>query len=216
MVGVCLRRGADLLPAVLGGWKAGGAYLPLDPDLPGGRLGQMISAADCAVIITRAEHLSVLPDRAGVRFVVLDAERDLIGTPTAPAAPPPEPGQLAYVLYTSGSTGSPKGVMVHHGALANYLLWTVEDYASAGKGGSAFFSSTTFDLGIPTLLTPLLTGERVRLLPDPLDAADLGPLLADGAPYSFLKMTPGHLNLLSLDLDEREAHGLARARDRGG
>ncbi len=215
LVGVCLRRTADLPSAVLGVWKSGAAYLPLDPDLPGQRLGQMVSSAGCELIVTHGEHLPALAACTGIRFVALDSERETIAALPATAAglaaagPPPGPAQLAYVLYTSGSTGAPKGVMVHHGALANYLLWTVETYAARGTGGSAFFTSTTFDLGIPSLLTPLLTGQRVQLLPDPLDTADLGRLLAAGAPYSFLKMTPGHLNLLSLDLEPAQAHGLA-------
>ncbi len=211
LAGVCLRRTADLPAAVLGVWKSGAAYLPLDPGLPGQRLGQLVASAGCDLIVTRAEHLPALAACAGARFVVLDAERAAIAAlPAVPAPPAPAgPAQLAYVLYTSGSTGAPKGVMVHHGALANYLLWTVDSYAGRGTGGSAFFTSTTFDLGIPTLLTPLLAGQRVHLLPDPLDPADLGALLAAGAPYSFLKMTPGHLNLLSLDLEPGQARGLA-------
>jgi non-ribosomal peptide synthetase component F len=100
-------------------------------------------------------------------------------------------------------------VLVHHGGLANYLLWTAEAYAKHGTGGSAFFTSIGFDLGMPSLFTPLLAGQTVDLLPDPFDTADLGELLAAGAPYSFLKMTPGHLNMLSLDLDAEQARDLA-------
>jgi amino acid adenylation domain-containing protein len=98
--------------------------------------------------------------------------------------------------------------MIEHRGLNNYLQWTMQAYAARG-GGSAVFSSISFDLGIPSLFTPLLTGQPVHLLPEPFELADLGERLAAGAPYSFLKMTPGHLDLLSLDLSPQEAHGLA-------
>jgi amino acid adenylation domain-containing protein len=206
-VGLCLRRTVDLLPAVLGIWKAGGAYVPLDPDLPAPRLAHMVTAAHCRLVVTETEHLDALNADA---FVLLDGERDAIAAlPATPTGVQATPGRLAYVIYTSGSTGAPKGVLVHHGALTNYLLWTVEHYAARGRGGSPFFTSISFDLGMPSLFTPLLTGDPVTLLPDPMDTADLGALLADGAPYSFVKLTPGHLNLLSLDLTAQEAHDLA-------
>ena len=207
-VGVCLRRSADLLPAILGIWKAGGTYLPLDPDLPAQRLQRMVEAAGAALVITRGEHLPVLGSSA--KFLLLDEEAAAIGAqPSEPVGVSVAARQLAYVIYTSGSTGAPKGVMVEHGNLVNYLLWTVDEYAAHGTGGSAFFTSITFDLGMPSLLTPLLVGQTVHLLPDPLDTVDLGALLVAGAPYSFLKMTPGHLNLLSLDLGPDEARALA-------
>lgn len=194
-VGVSLRRSPDLLPVILGVWRAGGVYVPLDPGLPAPRLRYMTEAAGCDLVITDE---------------LLRSEVDTITTqpPTSPGVPV-RPAQLAYVIYTSGSTGNPKGVLVQHDSLLNYLLWTVDEYAARGAGGSAFFTSTGFDLGMPSLLTPLLTGQRVDLLPDPLDTADLGECLVRGAPYSFLKMTPGHLNMLSLELGAEEARDLA-------
>jgi amino acid adenylation domain-containing protein len=206
-VGVCLRRTTDLLPTILGIWKAGGAYLPLDPDLPAQRLHHMITAADCALVVTETDHLPVLD---GHPVVLLDAERESIAAlPTFPTGMRTRPEQLAYVIYTSGSTGAPKGVLVQHASLANYLLWTVAAYAARGDGGSPFFTSISFDLGMPSLLTPLLVGQPVTLLPDPLDPADLGALLTESAPYGFVKLTPGHLNLLSLDLTAEQARDLA-------
>jgi amino acid adenylation domain-containing protein len=194
-VGVRLRRTPDLLPVILGVWRAGGAYVPLDPGLPEPRLRHLTDAAGCALVITDA---------------LLRSEEDTIAAlPATPEGVPVRQEQLAYVIHTSGSTGNPKGVLVQHGSLLNYLLWTVAEYAARGAGGSAFFTSIGFDLGMPSLLTPLLTGQRVDLLPDPLDSADLGECLVRGAPYSFLKMTPGHLNMLSLELDPEEARDLA-------
>jgi amino acid adenylation domain-containing protein len=210
-VGVSLRRSADLLPALLGVWRAGAPYLPLDVDLPAQRLRRMIAGAGCELVITTSEHAPALGSLTGDRgFVLLDEDRAAIeALPATPVATPIGPTHPAYIIYTSGSTGTPKGVLVHHGGLANYLQWTVDEYAARGTGGSPFFTSISFDLGMPSLFAPLLVGQSVDLLPDPLDTADLGALLCAGAPYSFIKLTPGHLNLLSLDLDADQARDLA-------
>jgi non-ribosomal peptide synthetase component F len=71
------------------------------------------------------------------------------------------------------------------------------------------FSSISFDLGIPDLFTPLITGQTAHLLPEPFDAADLGPRLLESAPYGFVKLTPGHLDLLTHQLTPRQLHDLA-------
>ncbi|GAB3892829.1 hypothetical protein GCM10029964_068400 [Kibdelosporangium lantanae] len=208
LVGVCLRRSTDLLPTLLGVWKSGAAYLPLDADLPVQRLRRMVTAAGCDLVITTTDHRPIFEDDG--TFLLLDKERDaIVALPRMFVRLPIGPQHPAYVIYTSGSTGNPKGVLVHHGGLVNYLLWTADEYAARGTGGSAFCTSIGFDLGMPSLFTPLLTGQAVDLLPDPLDPADLGAELVKGSPYSFLKMTPGHLNMLSLDLDPEQARDLA-------
>ncbi|GAA4834580.1 amino acid adenylation domain-containing protein [Kitasatospora terrestris] len=212
LIGVCLGRTLDLLPVLIGVWKSGAGYLPLDPELPAERLRLMAAAAGCEIVVTERRHLEALgPAGPGHHRVLMDEHRAAVDAhpPTAPEAPVRDHRRLAYVIYTSGSTGAPKGVMIEHRGLANYLLWTVDAYAARGTGGSAVFSSISFDLGIPNLFTPLLTGQPVHLLPEPLDLADLGDRLAEGAPYSFLKMTPGHLDLLSLDLTPAQTHRLA-------
>ncbi|EFL18169.1 non-ribosomal peptide synthetase, partial [Streptomyces sp. C] len=117
--------------------------------------------------------------------------------------------RLAYVLHTSGSTGTPKGVEVTHRALAHYLDWAVRAYAEAGTGGAPWFTSVGFDLGMPALYAPLLTGQPVHLLPQDWQPGEFGPLLLAGAPYSFVGLTPGHLQLLEAQLTDSELGGLA-------
>ena len=210
LVGVHLGRTADLLPALLGVWKAGAGHLPLDPSLPAERKRQMLHMTGRPPVVTTSEHRSALAESGAGTLVLLDEEAEKIAA--QPASPVPveiEPSHLAYVIYTSGSTGVPKGVMVQHGGLANYLRWAAEAYAGRGTGGAPVFSSISFDLGIPNLFAPLMTGQSVHLLPDPCETADLGRHLAAGAPYSFIKMTPGHLDLLTHQLTAEEARGLA-------
>ncbi|NUT48301.1 MAG: amino acid adenylation domain-containing protein [Saccharothrix sp.] len=211
VVGVCLRRTPDLLPALLGVWRAGAAYLALDPDLPVDRVRRMVESTGCPVVLATTDQRDLL---AGTGFAGtttwLDEQRaEIDALPATPLDPLPDPAHLAYVIYTSGSTGTPKGVMVEHRGLLNYLLWTVDAYAAHGTGGSAVFSSISFDLGIPNLVTPLLTGQTTHLLPEPFATADLGRHLVEGGPYAFVKMTPGHLDLLCHQLAPAQARDLA-------
>ncbi|WP_446038675.1 amino acid adenylation domain-containing protein [Streptomyces sp. SID1121] len=207
-VGVLLDRSPQLVACLLGIWRAGAAYVPIDPEYPLPRVRHMLGTTGTRVVITQARYA----DRfEGTTTLLLDdpRERAVIGAARAELPRTYDLDQLAYVIHTSGSTGRPKGVLVTHRGLANYLNWTVRAYASAGTGGAPLFSSVAFDLGVPDLYAPLMTGQRVDLLPQDFDTADLGALLTEGAPYSFIKLTPGHLNLLEQQLTAGEIAHLA-------
>ncbi|MEV0187424.1 amino acid adenylation domain-containing protein [Kitasatospora purpeofusca] len=200
LVGVCLERGPELVPVLLGIWKAGAAYLPLDPTLPTERRAFILEDTRAQILVT---------DTASAFDGTTLLVNELAEGPTTAPARETDPAQLAYVIYTSGSTGRPKGVMIHHAGLVNYLAWTVDTYASHGTGGAPLFSSISFDLGIPDLFTPLICGQAVTLLPDGIDTASLGAALAEAGPFSFVKLTPGHLDLLTHQLSAEQAHDLA-------
>ncbi|MEU4733235.1 amino acid adenylation domain-containing protein, partial [Streptomyces sp. NPDC023588] len=210
LVGVCLNRDLHLVPTLVGIWKAGAAYLPLDPSVPTERLSYMLNDAKADIVFTTGEHIPALAGIHYGTFLVLDQDQYLIDEqPTTPVESAIDADQLAYVIYTSGSTGRPKGVMIHHHGLANYLQWTVGAYAEHGSTGAPVFSSISFDLGIPDLFTPLITGQPTHMLPMDLDTSTLGPTLVASGPFSFIKLTPGHLDLLSHQLTPEQAHGLA-------
>ncbi|MFF2548450.1 amino acid adenylation domain-containing protein, partial [Kitasatospora sp. NPDC058063] len=210
LIGVCLNRDVHLVPTLVGIWKAGAAYLPLDPSVPIDRLRFMLEDTQASIVVTTGQHI---PTLAGIHygtFLVLDQDQYLVDEqPDTDPLVPLDPQALAYVIYTSGSTGRPKGVMIHQHGLANYLRWTVGSYAAHGNAGAPLFSSISFDLGIPDLFTPLITGQSVHLMPMDLDTATLGPALAAAGPFSFIKLTPGHLDLLTHQLTPEQAHGLA-------
>ncbi|WP_333777660.1 amino acid adenylation domain-containing protein [Streptomyces sp. IBSBF 3136] len=207
-VGVLLDRGPDLVAVLLGIWRAGAAYVPIDPAYPDHRIAYMLDQTATTLVVTESRHAERFQ---GVRRIVVDdaAERAAIETADAPLPRAHDLDRLAYVIYTSGSTGRPKGVQITHRGLANYLGWTVRAYASAGTGGAPLFSSVAFDLGVPDLYAPLMTGQAVHLLPQDLDTADLGALLAAGGPYAFVKLTPGHLHLLTQQLTDEQIGALA-------
>ena len=202
VVAVLLDRGVDLMTGLLAVWKAGAAYLPLDPDLPAERIAYVLDDADVAVMLTQSAHYNRfgvdVDTKVDARTVLVDGDAERIAAePVTAPRRHTDPDQLAYLIYTSGSTGRPKGVQVTHRGLANHLHWAVAELAGRGVGGAAVFSSVAFDLVVPNVWAPLLTGRSVHLLPQDLDLTELGDRLSDAAPFGFLKLTPGHLEILS-------------------
>ncbi|MFG2825799.1 amino acid adenylation domain-containing protein, partial [Kitasatospora sp. NPDC048365] len=143
VVGVVLDRGADLLAGFLGTWRAGAAYLPLDPAYPVQRIADTLADAGAAALLTQTGYAGALLGAFERPVLCLDAEDFYRAETGLPVRPQPE--DLAYVIYTSGSTGRPKGVEVTHAGLVNHLGWAAEELCVA-PGGSAVFSSVAFDL----------------------------------------------------------------------
>ncbi|MFF4772562.1 amino acid adenylation domain-containing protein [Microtetraspora fusca] len=200
VVGVCLPRGEHLVPALFGVWKAGGAYLPLDPAFPAERRRLMLADAGARIVITDLDA----EDLAG--FQVLSPEPP----PGAPRTSPPrevDGDNLAYVIYTSGSTGRPKGVQITLRALAGYVSQAVAYHR--GSGGTPLFSSVAFDHPVSGLLPPFVLGSSVRMFSDDFDLSQLGRTLADTGPYAMLNLTPAHLELLCHQLTPEQASALA-------
>jgi len=164
LVGFCLQRSEWLLVSILAIWKTGAGYVPLDPAYPEERLRYILSDSGVGAVLTEA----ALADRfegSGKRAMLLDDLRQELDS--VDPGPPPlahDPRHLAYVMYTSGTTGPPKGVMIHHGGLTNVILWSVEELA--GSPWSVVFagSSECFDLSVFELLFPLVAGKAVRIL----------------------------------------------------
>ncbi|HVQ91552.1 MAG TPA: amino acid adenylation domain-containing protein, partial [Mycobacteriales bacterium] len=205
LVAVLLDRGPELLAALLGAWKAGAAYLPIDPSWPAQRVARIIADAGVGVVLTEPGYADRFP--SGGPPIVHPA--DTRTGPTGPVNVRSDVDQLAYVIYTSGSTGAPKGVQVPHRGLANHLAWARRQLAGRGTGGGAVFSSVAFDLVVPNLWAPLLCGQRVWFLPPAADLAQLGRHLLAAGPFSFLKLTPGHLEVLTSEVDPARMAELA-------
>ncbi|HEX7243097.1 MAG TPA: condensation domain-containing protein, partial [Longimicrobiaceae bacterium] len=161
-VGVCLEAGPEVLVAVLGAWKAGAAYVPLDPEHPAERLEYVTADAAVPVIVTRSE-LAGRVLGGGAEVLALDdgAARVDAGPDGAPGIAL-SPRELAYVIYTSGSTGRPKGVLVEHASLAGTLLGVREALGFGPGDVSPGLSGFAFDIWLFESVLPLLAGGRVR------------------------------------------------------
>ncbi|MEO3924512.1 amino acid adenylation domain-containing protein [Micromonosporaceae bacterium B7E4] len=207
VVGVLLDRDPDLVASLLAVWRAGAAYLPLDPGTPAERVGELLDDAGAVALLTSSAQRDRIGGDRLLPCVLVDWET---GPPADPApARPVDPDQLAYVVYTSGSTGRPKGVQVSHRSLAHHLDWAVHSLAARGTGGAPLFSSVGYDLVVTTLYAPLLAGQPLHLLPPELPVTELGRALAEAGPFSFVKLTPGHLELLGYQLDDATAARIA-------
>ncbi|MEU6222062.1 AMP-binding protein, partial [Streptomyces sp. NPDC047022] len=125
VVGVCLERSVELVVALLGVVKAGGAYLPVDPEYPAERIALTLADADAVCVVTSEALAGVLP--VEVERVLVDDARIAAESPATPMVDV-RPGQPAYVIFTSGSTGRPKGVVVAHEGVVNRLAWMQEVY----------------------------------------------------------------------------------------
>lgn len=178
VVGVCLPRSADLIVAVLAVLHAGAAYLPLDPEYPAERLELMTSDAGVRLAIAPDAFADSFP--ASVTAISMDTSACAPAAAAAFAHPPlVDPAACAYVVYTSGSTGAPKGVAVPHRAIVN--LVTTPTYCTVGTGDRVAQASTTsFDAFTFEVWGALTTGAAVVLLdredlldPDALAAAIL-------------------------------------------
>ncbi|GAB2758212.1 non-ribosomal peptide synthetase [Amycolatopsis magusensis] len=160
VVGLCLHRSTELVVAMLGVLKAGGAYLPLDPDHPVDRLEFMLRDTGAALVLTQ-EHLRAgLPD--AVPVLVMD--REWYGShPEVAPGPRSTATDLAYVMYTSGSTGNPKGVMVEHAGVWNRLRWGQHHYDLDASAVVLQKTPYTFDVSVWEFFWPLMVGAKLVL-----------------------------------------------------
>ncbi|HKV12891.1 MAG TPA: amino acid adenylation domain-containing protein, partial [Thermoanaerobaculia bacterium] len=162
VVGVAAERSVELVAGLLGVLGAGGAWLPLEPDLPRQRLAMILEDAAPAVVLTRRSYAETLPLDAvpGLRLAWLD---DVSSLPAGAAQRLPRAAadNAAYVLYTSGSTGRPKGVVNSHRGIVNRLLWMQE--ACGLDAGDRFLQKTPFgfDVSVPEFFAPLILGARL-------------------------------------------------------
>ncbi|MFI6099284.1 amino acid adenylation domain-containing protein [Lentzea sp. NPDC051213] len=158
-VGIWLPRSADQVLAVLAVLRVGAVFVPLDPAHPDHRLDDIARRAQLALVI-REESDRATP--GGVRGVQLT---DLLG-----AHPPVEPGaragEPAYVLFTSGSTGVPKGVVVGHRAFVNHLAWSRRYFDVTPDDVMAFSGTLSFDVTLHQLFVPLVCGACLVVVPD--------------------------------------------------
>ncbi|MFY1661561.1 amino acid adenylation domain-containing protein [Micromonospora sp. WMMD1274] len=162
LVGVCAERSVELVAGLLGVLKAGGAYLPLDPEYPADRLAFMVGDADAPVVLVQSHLRDVLPD-TGATVLELDDAAVWADQPGTDLGPTAGPEHLAYVIYTSGSTGRPKGVPNTHRGIVNRLDWMQKTYGLGADDAVLQKTPASFDVSVWEFFWPLRTGARLVL-----------------------------------------------------
>ncbi|MHA5047140.1 non-ribosomal peptide synthetase [Streptomyces sp. SD15] len=167
VVGVVTERNLDWLAAVLAVFKAGGVYLPIEPHFPAGRIAATLSRADCRMVLTESGSKQAL-DRA--LDTLPDVERLLVEEAYAQQHADGDVGvkvtadQLAYMYFTSGSTGEPKGAMCEHAGMLNHLYAKIDDLEIGPGQVVAQTAPQCFDISLWQLVAALLVDGRTLLV----------------------------------------------------
>ena len=170
LVGVFLDRSPEMVAALLGIWKAGGAYIPLDPATPIQRIAFMLEDAAPPFVLTGDELRGRLPSTSAQVIYLEDfwAARRPVGPPERSPASMASEDSLAYVIYTSGSTGQPKGVCISHGALANTIDGVGRDLMLCTDDVVLAWSTIAFDVACLEIFLPLAFGASLYLVEEDL------------------------------------------------
>jgi len=197
LVGIALDRSLDLLVGLLGIWKAGAAYLPIDAAYPRDRIAFIMEETSLATLVTHSKLVPNLP-LFDTRAVCLDRDWVLIEREreTCPAINL-DPSSVAYTIYTSGSTGKPKGVEVTHRNVAN-LLWSMRETPGLHDSDRLVAVTTlSFDIAALELFLPLITGAQLILASRETaqDPRVLAKLLDESKP-TVMQATPATWRLL--------------------
>ena len=197
-VGLLVDRSVEMLVGLLGILKAGGAYVPLNPNQPKARLVLQLEQAKAPILITEERYLNDVADYPGRTFC-LDRDRSLVereekSNPTWTT----DPQDLAYVIFTSGSTAAPKGVAVTHQNLVNYTQF-ISNRLKLDRDRLTFATTTTIaaDLGNTCIFPSLVSGGCLHVLSyeTTTDGARFAEYMTDHS-IDVLKIVPSHLNSL--------------------
>lgn len=171
-VGLHLGRSPDLVAALLAVMRTGASYVPTDPLTPPERLRAVFTDASVALVVTDGSHAQDLPEGAGPEVLVLDELRpELEGLPVEAPNADIRPETPVYVVYTSGTTGTPKGVEVTHGALANHTLFAVDRFGLVPQDRVLQFASIGFDASAEEIYPTLTAGAALVLRDDTMVAS---------------------------------------------
>lgn len=171
-VGVCLPRSAEMALAALAVLRAGGAYIPLDPEQPPARLRQMLTGAGARLVLVGSEPTGAAGRAAGV--AEWTTELGVPAMPVTDAAARPEladrravetpgPENTAYLLYTSGSTGTPKGVAVPHRALTNLATAVRRQFPVTEADRVLQYVAFSFDVAVSDLFFAWVAGAELHI-----------------------------------------------------
>ncbi|MFN0204707.1 MAG: amino acid adenylation domain-containing protein [Planctomycetota bacterium] len=193
---VCLDRSPELIITILAIWKAGGVYVPLDRNDPASRLERIVSDVEPALVIVNSGETNTLNFRNATEITI----DDLMDTPSEEEIrefDAGDPREIAYILFTSGSTGEPKGVCVSHRSLMNHLHWISKQLDLTPRDRFLFHTTPAFDAAFCEFLPPLAMGGTVTIVnrADSRDARRIVELIAQNN-ITVLQVVPALLDAI--------------------
>ncbi|MBD2625735.1 non-ribosomal peptide synthetase [Trichormus variabilis] len=197
LVGLYVERSVDIIVSILGILKAGAAYLPLDPKLPGENLAFRLQDAQAPILLTQQSLVEKLPQTTA-QIICLDTDWETIAQENQENPQiSVQPENLVYAIFTSGSTGKPKAVAIEHQQLLNYLYGILDRLNLPAAASFATVSTFAADLGNTVVFAALCTGGCLHILSQ--EKASDAQAIADyfqQYPIDCLKIVPSHLNAL--------------------
>ncbi|API86805.1 non-ribosomal peptide synthetase [Francisella uliginis] len=212
LVPLFFDRGLDMIIAILGVIKAGGAYIPIGIDMPDDRISFILQDSSAEIILSSSEYAKRLEIYQNIKRIFLD-ENNLIDSYSISSPNIViEPNSLAYVIFTSGTTGKPKGVMLEHSNIANLINYKRSFVKKSDI--SCSFHSYTFDVSVMEFFTALSSGITLHILDKKLirDISSLFKYIEQND-ISLLTIPPKVLEQVS---NEQIDNTLLRAIDLGG
>jgi amino acid adenylation domain-containing protein len=173
LVGICMERSPELVIGLLAILKSGAAYVPIDPNYPQERQTSILNDAQLKVVLKSLSQISKIP-KSGIQAVdVARSQTEIESLASTNLTQPLTNNHLAYVLYTSGSTGLPKGVAIEHRSVVAFLHWAQTIFPPSQLDGVLASTSICFDLSIFELFLPLICGGKVILVENVLQLTKL-------------------------------------------
>ena len=196
-VAVSLDRQAQLLVALLGILKSGGAYLPIDPAFPAQRIQFMLADAQAPLLLSQTDIAHTLPEHQAQVMCLDELLPKISDLPTGLPETAVAPHNLAYIIYTSGSTGRPKGVQITHDSLVNLLTSMADQPGIVPEDKLLAITTLSFDIASVELYLPLLAGAQIYIAPQAAvtDPQQLIDLLQQEA-ITYLQATPATWQML--------------------
>ena len=168
-VGILMKRSLDLLPTLLAVWRLGALYIPMDTNFPRSRLAYMLTDSNPKAIVTNRALLGLLDETQSVKALCIEDVSSQID-PTVKRLAPATSADSAYIMYTSGSTGNPKGVEILHSGLTNVMLAAKEHSNFTANDSMLALTTISFDISTAEIYMPLIAGGSIEIGEDGLVA----------------------------------------------
>jgi amino acid adenylation domain-containing protein/non-ribosomal peptide synthase protein (TIGR01720 family) len=190
----------EILVGILGILKTGAAFLPIDPGFPPNRIEYMLKDSSARILVSVLSEVSEVSEVSeiseGIEIIdihKIEFKGDFLTHPTQRTHLTQL--NLAYIIYTSGSSGKPKGVMVEHRGLVNYTWWAAKHYIRAQSDRFAFYTALSFDLTITSVFAPLISGNTMKVYRGEEREFLIQRIMEEDS-VEVIKVTPTHLQLI--------------------